>query len=147
MRRFRDFRPKPIFHRENFPRNFFFLQKICFYNNIARGLSYESLVIGIGRVVSENGPSEVRRISEKFIDSLRKSTKKCPKCLSNYAIKLLQFSRYAPNFRGTVLRDYSTDSYDQGLVGKPLSHIVQKNNFRQHFIFSSWKIIRSKNLL
>ena len=35
----------------------------------------------------------------------------------------LGFSRYASNFRGTVLRDYSADSDDQGLVGKPTSYI------------------------
>ena len=31
-----------------------------------------------------------------------------------------------PNFRGTVLRDHSTDSDDQGLVRKRLSYIVRK---------------------
>ena len=36
-----------------------FFSKNVFSDNIARGLSYESLVIGNGPMVAENRPSEV----------------------------------------------------------------------------------------
>ena len=52
---FRDFHPKPIFDLDVFS----VAKKYIFSDNIARGLSYESLVIGNGPVVVENRPSEV----------------------------------------------------------------------------------------
>ena len=41
------------------PKYFSLCKENIFSNNIARGLSYESLVIGNGPVVAENRPSEV----------------------------------------------------------------------------------------
>ena len=54
----------PVF----FPWKIFFV-KIIFSENVARALSYESLVIGIGRAVFENRPSQVGRISGNLLKS------------------------------------------------------------------------------
>ena len=62
---FLDFWQKPIFDLKKFRRKFFSFEKHFFLENIARGLSYESLVIGNGPVVAENRPSEVWSISGK----------------------------------------------------------------------------------